>query len=303
MEKLKTVLKSYYLHLDNEAESAQYAQIVSDMRTANIEKTSSRSPETYNKKFADYWKAMVPNRQDIPSKNANQPLVTRDVELDTEYLLSDQWNTAPCFDSENGYRIYEWAEVTYPNRSIRVGYFLSITPEMREMQRNRYQCGYCGKQEPAQKGYVFCPHCLGSVNLTQKDLYLTRMQSVLQPFDRKPLTDAELAHLLPLFKEAQLHGNTERDKARIAKQRASIARDYEKSIAEATAKRDGFTWLLDHGLKIDNVIYYPHTEKFCFGWRTPIDESFKSEILEVISEFPFMYEMKCADGRTLSRDS
>src|SRR5574342_721932 len=154
---------------------------------------------------------------------------------------------------------------------------------MRDIRRNTHKCGYCGKQEPAQKGYVFCPHCIGSAYLKSSELHLLRMMPVEFEGNRAPLTEAEQAHLLPLYKEAQLHGN-ERDKAIY--------------IAETEFK--GFTWLMDHGIKTDNCIYYSHTDRFSFGWRNPVDAEFLSELLDVVSEFPFAYEIKTQDGRTLS---
>jgi len=54
-----------------------------------------------------------------------------------------------------------------------------------------------------------------------------------------------------------------------------------------------------NGIKIDNCIYYSHTDRFSFGWRSPVSAEVVSEILNVISEFPFLYEIKCDDGKTL----
>lgn len=223
------------------------------------------------------------------------------VELETQHLFADQWNSGPLGDFETGARLFNAVEYVYKNKSIKSGYWLDQTPEMREILRNTHKCGYCGKQEPAAKGYVFCPHCMGSEYLERKQLHLTRMVSVCDTDKpRAPLTEAEAAHLLPIYKEAQLRGVTERDKARIAKQRAAIAAEFERAVRKATIKRDGFTTLMDLGLKTNNVIYYDHTGVFSFGWCNPVDESIVSEILDVISEFPFPYEIKCADGRTLS---
>ncbi len=153
--------------------------------------------------------------------------------------------------------------------------------------------------EPAQKGYVFCPHCIGSEYLKETDLHITRLKAIDDESNCAPLTDAERAHLMPLYKEAQIHGHTERDKKRIAAARATVAKDYDRAIRAATAKRDAFTWLMDNGIKLDNVIYYDHTETFCFGWRTPLGPELLSALLDVISEFHWRYQLKTADGRTL----
>lgn len=220
------------------------------------------------------------------------------VTLDTGHIFDNQWNTAPIAGiSEKGLRVFDWAE-DYPinfSKTIKKGHYLEITEEMKEARRNTMHCQYCGKQEPAAKGYVFCPHCIGSEYLKSSDLHLTRMRPVAEGWKREQLTDAERAHLLPLYKAAQTHGHTERDKARIAKARIDIEAKYRKGIRTATEERGGFLWLMDRGIKTDNVIYYNHTEKFSFGWRSPIDGETLSELLDLIAEFPYSYEIKTAD--------
>jgi hypothetical protein len=74
------------------------------------------------------------------------------------------------------------------------------------------------------------------------------------------------------------------------KQRDDILEEAEKYIRNATAERDGKLWLWEKGLDLDNVIYYSHTSKFSFGWRSPLDPILKSKLLDVLSEFPFEYE-------------
>lgn len=230
----------------------------------------------------------------------------REVELETSFLFDNQWNTAPIEGiSKPGLRVFDWAEdymAQGMRQSIKRGHYLDITDEMREIRRNVHKCGYCGAHEPAAKGYVFCPHCIGSEYLEAKDLHLTRMRPVDGSFgaERAPLTEAERAHLLPLYREAQLHGHTVRDKARIAKARADVITSCNKQTRSAMAERDGMLWLMDHGVRTDNVIFYSHTGRFGFGWRKPVDAEYLSALLDIISEFPFPYDIKCADGRTLS---
>lgn len=225
------------------------------------------------------------------------------IELETEHLFDNQWN-ASVNDGINthGLRLFNWAECQYPNLDIKEGYWIEQTAEMREVLRNTHKCGYCGRQEPAPKGYVFCPHCLGSSYLTEDDLHLTRMRPVDSTGNRAKLTKAERAHLLPIYKEAQLHGQGVRSIAAAKAARDRIDAEYKAAISKAEAEYKGFTWLLDQGLQVDNVIYYSHTGRFCFGWRQCVSESVVSAILDVISEFPYPYDIKCADGRKLSGD-
>lgn len=229
------------------------------------------------------------------SKHYKPELDGVEVTLETKHLFNNQWNT------DKG-RLMDWAQdypIDFP-KSIKKGYWLEQVPEMAEVRRNRMACGYCGKQEPAQKGYVFCPHCIDSEYLKPSDLNLTRMQSVADTKDRAPLTEAERDHLLPLYRDAQLHGNTARGKVRVANKRASIEEEYRKAVHAATTERDGFVWLMDHGVNTENVIYYKHTDTFSFGWRKPLDDALLSDLLDMISEFSWRYEIVCADGRKLT---
>lgn len=218
--------------------------------------------------------------------------------LETDHLFNNQWNTSPCKKSDKGYRVFDWAQdyMVQGNKQIKKGHYLDQTPAMREIRRNTVSCGYCGKQEAAQKGSVFCPYCLDSEYLTLDLLHLTRMQSVESTADRAPLTQAEKDYLIPLYKHAQLHGSTARGTARLTKQRRDIEATFEKDTRNAKTERDGFIWLLDHGVQIDNVIFYNHTQRFGFGWRSPVSEAVKSDLLDILTEFPFDYDIKAEKG-------
>lgn len=220
------------------------------------------------------------------------------LDLETTHLFNNQWNTGPNKLSDKGYRVFDWAQDYIPegmNKKIKKGHYLDQTEAMREVRRNTVACGYCGKQEAAQKGSVFCPLCLDSEYLTEDWLFLTRMQPIDMTTDRAPLTQAERAYLLPLYKEAQLHGSTERGKTRLAQQRKDIESKYTKATGNAKTERNGLTWLLDHGVKIDNVIFYSHTGRFGFGWRTPLSAQVKSGLLDILVGFPFDYDIKATE--------
>lgn len=216
-----------------------------------------------------------------------------EIDLETKHLFDNQWNTAPIEGiSESGLRVFDWALDVLNNKHIKQGHYLDQTPEMTAIRETTLTCGYCGKHHAL--GKVFCDACLDSEYLKQEDLHLLRLLPVTTSFGgkRAPLTAEELAELLPRYKDAQLHGNTERGRKRIAKKRADILHKAELAIDNAKTERDGLLWLMDHGINIDNVIYYSHTSKFCFGWRKPVGEAVKSELLDVLCEFPFDYEIK-----------
>lgn len=229
------------------------------------------------------------------------------VELETKHLFSNQWNTAAGSLSEKGSRVFDWAEeaifingVERPH--IKRGHWLEQTPEMVAIRQETATCGYCGHHHPTG-AFAFCPDCLGSEYLKEGDLPLTRMLPVAETWSgkRAPLTPAELAERLPLFIHAQTYGNTERDRVRLAKQRVDINHKAELRIDQAKTERDGMIWLLDHGLKIDNVIFYSHTGRFGFGWRTKLSAAELAALQAAIgAEFAFPYDIETDDGRKLS---
>lgn len=234
------------------------------------------------RKDRDRFKVLVD-----PSKSRNAPPEGK-VELETDHLFDNQWNTV-C-----GFRVFDWFECIFPNPDIKEGYWLEITPEMREIRRNTLKCGYCGHMEPAAKGYAFCPACLDSPYLKESDLHLTRLLPVESSFrgDRPPLTDTERAHILPQYIERQTTGADSRAAAKLREQRAGIVAKRDREVASAQTEASGLLWLLDRGVSIDNVIYYSHTDRFCFGWRAPVSDTVASKLLDIMSEFPHRYEIK-----------
>ena len=84
------------------------------------------------------------------------------------------------------------------------------------------------------------------------------------------------------------------------KKRQGLIDDAAKKSQQRQAELDGKLWLMDHGLDIENVIYYSHRDIFTFGWRELLTFEEQSAIRDVISEFPFEYELKTKDLGTLS---
>lgn len=238
------------------------------------------------------------------------------LELDTHSLLDNQWNTVgiPCGHESRslsvsrevkgknsnrdacGLRVFDWALDYKPNGkpNIKQGHYLDQTDEMTAIRANTMKCGYCGKQEPAAKGYVFCPHCMGSGYLGENQLHLTRMRPVKAGFQYQSpeLSDAERAHLLPIYREAQIHGNRERDVTRIIKQRSEIAASYEKAIRVATEERDGKTWLMNHDINPELALYYSHKSTFSFGWRKKMSQGQADVLRAALAEFPAAFTIE-----------
>lgn len=217
--------------------------------------------------------------------------------IETDCLFADQYNTA------EGFRIHDWYEGIVPHRDLRIGYYISggDLEELATAKRDQLVCGYCGDRS-GQHGQAFCSKCLDSPYLKRGELHLLRLRPVAEERkpNRPPLAEAEAETLGAAYTQAQTEGATRRGKERLRKQREKIQTEREQTIEQANEKADGLLWLMDHGISIGNVIYYSHTRTFSFGWRTPVDEETRSAILGVISGFPFAYEIKCDDGKTLS---
>jgi hypothetical protein len=284
---MQTVIHEYYFQTDNANEKAEYEALRKKLTAMGL-----KCFETWGGGGSHYH-----------GPKMDGAVLT----LETAHLFSDQWNTAPIEGvSEMGMRVFDWAQ-DYPidfSKKVKRGHWLEQTEEMREIRQNTLTCGYCGKYEPAASGKKFCGKCLENEYLKASDLHLTRLLPVATTrATREPLTEEERAELMPQYVKAQTVGNSERGKARLAKFRADLEAKYEKETTNAKVEHDGFLWLLDHGLTtatVQNCIYYNHTQKFSFGWRQPVEGEILSAILEIVSEFPYPYEIKCADGRTLS---
>lgn len=275
---ITTRLIAYYLDLTKPEEAEVYKRICADLKAKGLHKfaTYANSSTTEYREF----------RAKIDALNGGP------VELETAHIFNDQWNTAPIFGG-NGLRVFDWAESIFDNKKIKSGYYLDQTSAMVCIRRNTNACGYCGHQEAAQKGNVFCPCCIGSEYLKATELHLTRMVAVVNHHvARAELSEAEKEHLMPLYVNAQIFGNTERDKARKAKERADILAKRDKAIANATTEYEGFTWLMDKGVSVSNLIYYSHTGRFCIGWRAPLDKASADAVSSALVGFPFPLDIK-----------
>lgn len=174
------------------------------------------------------------------------------------------------------------------------GHYLEQTDQMRTIRHNTAACGYCGWQEPASTGNTFCPACLGSEHLGQDELFMLRMKRIDENTEREPLTKAEEDHLLPIYIRAQTQAGHSRNNAYVKKKRKNIEDKYKRAMQVAQEEHDGFIWLLDKDINIENCIYYQHKGIFSFGWRNRdgLSKDVKDELKKQLEHFPFDYEIK-----------
>jgi len=273
---METTLHYYYFDTSDKDEANAYRMLCEDLRSMGLKCLLSITSDHYS-----FYKDKI------------KPLGGQTITLETKHLFNNQWNTAPTVTSSNGLRVFDWSEPIYDNRRIHEGMWLKQTSEMNEIRRNTLKCGYCGAQYQAAQGYVFCEKCLDSEYLEEKELYLLRLLPIFKTWSKRaPLTKAEKAHLLPLYIERQTTGTDSRNANKLRAQRQRIERQYQTATENAKDEHDGLLWLMDNGVSIDNVIYYNHTHRFCFGWRSPVSQAVKSKLLDVLCEFPFDYDIK-----------
>ena len=224
--------------------------------------------------------------------DAHYQLHSREINLETKYLFEDQWSTA------EGFRLHNKAEFEWPALHIKEGYYIRQNPQMIAVLQNTAKCGYCGSQAPAGEK-DFCDKCLSSPYLGVEHLHLLRMEPIEDPGRRtgkplktprsaKPLTEDEHAVILPRYTEAQTKIRQKKE----AEVRAEVLKEFDKEAELATTKRDGMLWILDAGISTENLIFYPHTRTFTFGWRNEVSDIVRAKLVEKLKEFPFKYEIK-----------
>ena len=236
--------------------------------------------------------------------NSRSKIVTGDIELDTKCFFDNQWNTTSESPTNADCRVFDWWEaVVFINgkevTSRKSGHYLILTDEMLSLRDETVKCGYCGHLENAGLN-EFCPKCIGSSYLEEKQIHLLRLQPVSNSFgDRKELTDDERAVLIPLYVEAQTKTKKAATKAarqaqldKINNLGAKAKEKAEKLIQTAEAEYKGMLWLWEREVNTDNCIFYSHTGVFNFGWRKPLSDSVKSALLDILCEFPYEYTIE-----------
>lgn len=185
----------------------------------------------------------------------------REVELETEHLFDNQWNTV------DRQRVFDWAEdyqMHTPN--IRRGHWLEITDEMRQARAARHACGWCGYQED-NPGYKFHMACQRRVHIPDPHhLGLLRMVPVDHRATRTDLTEQEAEELKTLQAQLQLFGPEPRIELH-GRELDKAQKFAEAAIKKAQQRLAGAQFFQDRGISVANLIYYDHIGTYCFGWE------------------------------------
>jgi hypothetical protein len=267
-----------------------------------------------NSEGRGHWMNAIPDRSKNGAWRKNDDV--EEVVLDGTYIFENQWNET---EGSGNRRLFDWYQAAEYHNGIRKdvcwGHWLEITPEMAKLRTETLKCGYCGKHygphHLALPEHGFCTACIGSEYLKQEDLYLLRLIRIVEDKPRRkfpPLTKEESKWLTPMYIEHQTLCAARRETEAHQKAKLGIEKDYveklrkaEQQVQAAKDEREGMLWLWERGFKLSNVIYYSHTRQFGFGWQSPVSNDVRDKLLDVMSEFPYAYTIKCQDGKKLER--
>lgn len=79
----------------------------------------------------------------------------------------------------------------------------------------------------------------------------------------------------------------EAHKAAIAKKREDICKRLDKKILEAENEKKIYLYILDHGLSVDNIIFYSHKNTVVFNWRDYGDKITQEEFVDFVNNIDY----------------
>lgn len=202
--------------------------------------------------------------------------------LDLGHVFSNQYNT-------DKFRVFEFHDplVAPYGRCVplNVGYYISEGIEaIRAYQKDLKVCGHCEAQY-YKSAETVCKKCVGSEYLEEKYYPLLNLRNICdEKSPDKPLPPDMLALIQSEQKKTR--------QRKLEKQRADKLQCLQNDIASAETEYDAFKWLIDADMDFENVIFYSHTRKFCFGWRNAIGVIDAEKLHEKLKDFPYAYEVK-----------
>lgn len=259
MKNIKTVLHSYTFNLKDKEQKAQYGKLVDKLTAMGLVCFTGMDPRTDSRHYAENI----------------HPLDGQTIELETKFVFNNQWNTAPTATSDQGLRVFDWAQ---PHRiefeHIVFGMWLEQTEEMKSLRDNTYKCGYCGKNHYKPK-IEFCSSCLDSEYLQESDLDLLLLLPVSQEDTKRKGVKAPES-LVKEYRDRQLYASTV---TRPAKEMAKAAKRWDKDIAEMKESQaklakvvEVMEWAKANNLNTSNFIVYSHTNTICIGWQRKLSK-------------------------------
>ena len=242
---IKAELVYYRIDVSRPEGRKAYAELCETLKEIPFE--TWRISATVSGAISKFLKSLQ-EKLDIHVSTADYQLHSREIHLETKHLFESQWNTA------EGFRLHNKTEFEWPALHIKEGYYIRQNPQMIAVLQGTAKCGYCGHHAPVGEK-DFCDNCISSPYLEVANLRLLRMEPIEAPERRtgetlkiprgaRPLSEEELAEIMPRYVEAQ----TKLREQQAAKLRADVEAGISKIIERATIKRDGMLWILNAGI-------------------------------------------------------
>jgi len=266
---INTQLNVYKLHMDIPEEKAEYQKILQELKNNGV-------------KFDSTLSMQYPYSIDQSGE----------VEIDFSCVFDNQFNTTNKSKNYPDMRLFDHTECMGHSENFKLGYYITMTDEIKTIRSNTFKCGYCGKQhtrKQAEKQKFYCNSCLDSEYLEEIELKLLKLTAI----DKSIIHDKELPkRLFNRYIKAQTKRKAIREKQYFINKIDGVMDRYKITIKSAKIQKNGYLWLLKNKIKTSNCIYYEHTNTFCFGWRNGLSESVKNELERLLKDFPFKYEFK-----------
>lgn len=265
---MKTTLHHYFFRdITKEPDKSSYENLSNKLKNLKI-----RSMES------------ISSGINFPNDNTSY-----EVDLDTNFLSNNQWNTSensPYFPNQ---RVFDWFKFQFSDSlsKTRMGYYLEQTQEMIDIRYNTFKCGFCGNISYSEG---FCDKCIESEYLSVKDLFLTKFVRICDSGKKKEeITKEEFNALFPKFLNEQL----KRSKRTFLKQIEEEKEEIEKLMSASHIKIKGLEWLYGHDVILkQRVFFYNRTETFHFTVEDKEDVEIFGNSLKGMG-FPYKYEVKC----------
>ena len=203
--------------------------------------------------------------------------------ISTKHLFANQSVTL-----EN-VRIFDFVDYSRApdTADIRYGHYIADLTALNAAREIQCACGYCGYRADNATG-VWCPKCRGSEYLTPKDYPLLQMLPVRTTLTRETQPPADV---LTQIRHEQGINTAKRTEKRIKAKFEKLKQDMKDAQTEA----DFLRLCISRGVvgfALDNLIYYPHSDTFTFGWRDRLTEDQAQEIRAALADVQTCYTIE-----------
>jgi len=234
------------------------------------------------KKFLNERKAQGQEVFETYKDTRHKTMEPGEYELDTSFLFNNQCNAG-------SHRLFDFSLYIFPYADIKSGYYIECNDQwhkLQELRNQRGKCGYCGKQYMQWSQGDYCQSCVGNEYLKVSELRLLEIRSILndkcisqdipKQLQEKYKTEQEKTRI-KIQKSRLNHAKTRLDtKINSAQEKLNSVR-YEKSIM---LKIIDILFEQDPDFDFDNIIYYSHTNTFCYGWRNSVTKNRGEQFIE-----------------------